>query len=341
MVHGCVAALFVAGCASKPGELFAFEGQRPEWPPAPGQARIRYVGELATDRDLKPGAKPMEGLRNLLFGREQPLEMLHPLDVCTDGAGRVFVADSTGMVVHVFDTATRAYARWKPEDGSARFQTPVALTWDPRGRLLVTDSTEAVVFVFDAKGVLLGTLGEGSLQRPCGVAVDVERDRVLIADAAAHQVVVLTSDGQEIGRIGRRGTSHGEFNFPTYVALGDDGSIYVSDSLNFRVQVFDSGGSFVAQIGEKGDLPGYFSQPKGVALDPEGHVYVVDANFEAVQVFDRDGTLLTTFGSEGRGAGGFWLPTGIAIDANARIWIADSYNKRVQVFDYLPEGTEP
>lgn len=337
MLAGCVS----VGCASKPGELFVGEGVKPSWPPAPERARVRYVGELAQDGDLRPGRRPMEGLRRVLFGKDPAREMQRPLDVCTDGGDRVFVADTGGRVVHVFDLGTREYARWAPPKESAQFKVPVGLTWDPRGRLIVADSDAGVLFVFDAQGGLLGTLGQSVLQRPCGVAVDVARDRVLVADAVAHQVVVLSGEGAEIGRIGRRGTGPGEFNFPTYLALAPDGSMYVSDSLNFRVQVLDPGGGFVRQIGEKGDMPGYFGQPKGVAIDPEGHVYVVDANFEVVQIFDPDGVLLMTFGREGRRAGEFWLPAGISIDASAQIWIADSYNRRIQLFEYLPEGVEP
>ena len=335
-----LAALLSGGCASKPGELFT-EAVHPSWPPAPERTRVRYIGELRQDRDLKPGRKPMEGLRRVLFGREAPREMVRPLDVCTDGGDRVFVADTGARVVHVFDLATREYERWSPPEGAPGFQVPVGLTWDPRGQLIVSDSDASVLFVFDAKGTFLGTLGESTLERPCGVAIDVDRDRIFVADAGAHQVVVLSGDGTEIGRIGRRGTGPGEFNFPTYLTLAPDGSMFVSDSLNFRVQELDSGGGFVRQIGEKGDMPGYFAQPKGLAIDPAGHLYVVDSNFEAVQVFDADGVLLMTFGREGRQAGEVWLPVGIAIDANARIWIADSYNKRIQLFEYLPEGVEP
>lgn len=328
------------GCASKPGELFAFEGERPAWPMPPEQPRVRYLGELRQDKDLKPGRSAMEGLRAVLFGRTPPQEMIRPLGVCTDGADRVFVVDSAAAVVHVFDLAKRTYARWSPPEGYPEFGSPVAVAWDNRGRLLVCDSSAQMLFVFDSHGVLLGTLGEGFLVRPCGVAIDAERDRVLVVDSALHQVVVMSSDGTEIGRIGRRGTGHGEFNFPTSITLGENGRMFVSDSLNFRVQVLDAGGTFLGQIGRKGDLPGYFSQPKGVALDPDGHVYVVDANFEAVQLFQQDGTLLMTFGHEGHGPGEFWLPVGIHIDANARVWIADSYNRRVQVFEYLGQGDQ-
>ncbi len=351
---GAAAALLgatVAGCASKPGVLFDPANGAWRWPAPPDAARIRYIGQLASDHDLKPGRSMMQSVGETMFGKESPRTMVSPLAVCTDGADRVFVADSGAQAVHVFDLFSRRYQQWRPPEKIARFSQPIALAWDPRavgpqgappgGRLLVSDSVEGVLFVFGDGGGYLGTLGKGSLKRPCGLVVDAARGRVLVADAGAHQVVVLSLDGHEIGRVGGRGVGLGEFNFPTNVALDAAGRLYVSDSLNFRVQVFGPDLAPIRQIGSKGDLPGYFAQPKGLALDPEGHVYVVDSQFEAVQVFDPDGRLLMAFGREGHGPGEFWLPAGLCADPRGRIWVADSYNRRVQVFQFLPEGTNP
>jgi DNA-binding beta-propeller fold protein YncE len=166
----------------------------------------------------------------------------------------------------------------------------------------------------------MGRVGSGILTRPSGLVVDPVEGRIVVADTAAHQVVVLDLEGRLLTRFGGRGLELGQFNFPTNVALDSAGRLYVADTLNFRVQV-------------------YFSRPKGLAFDSEDHLYVVDAHFESVQIFDPHGPLLLSFGQEGSGPGEFWLPAGIHIDPSDRIWIADSYNRRVQVFQYLP-GTE-
>ena len=333
-----LALVVLAGCGRPAGVLFEPEGARPEWPPPPDTARLRYVGQLTADKDLKPARSFGQRVGAALFGRKPALTMLSPIGVCTDSADRVFVADSNAQLVHVFDLRTRKYSRWRPSPERGRFSQPVGVAWDAPGRrLLVADSVEAAVFVFDDRGVFLGTLNEG-LARPCGVAVDPVNRRVFIADAGAHQVVILDPDGGEVRRLGTRGSGPGEFNFPTHVAMDADGRLYVSDSLNFRVQVFGPGLDFVREIGRKGDVSGTFAQPKGIAMDPAGRLLVVDAHFEAVQVFDPDGVLLMTFGREGRGPGEFWLPVGIHAGPKGRVWIADSYNRRVQVFEFLPES---
>lgn len=335
------ASLATGACGRPAGVIFdPAEGSR-MWPPPPDQPRVRYVGQLISERDLKPARSFMQRLGTALMGEEPSRSMLSPMGVCTDGADRVFVADSNAQVLHVFDLATRRYQAWRPPEALARFSQPVATTFDAHaGRVLVADPVAGVVFAFNAEGEFLGTLGDGVLQRPCGLAVDAA-GHLYVADTGAHQVVVLASDGEELGRLGGRGTAPGWFNFPTFVALDRDGRLYVSDSLNFRVQVFSRTLEPLVQFGSKGDMPGYFAQPKGLALDGDGHLYVVDANFEAVQVFTREGVLLMTFGHEGSGPGEFWLPAGIHIDSRDRIWIADSYNRRIQVFQYIREETRP
>lgn len=327
----------LVGCGSPPGVILEGGSNAPRWPAPPDQPRIAYLGELHQDTDLKPGRSGLARLSDSLFGADAAKTMQSPIAVCTDGANRVFVADTADKVVHVFDLVTRAYTTWKPASG---FAAPVALAYEPTGRLLVADSVAGWLVEFDAQGKPLRTIGADALERPCGIAIAPD-SRIFVADVAAHQIVVLDKDGIELSRIGHRGTGLGEFNYPTNVALDDQGRLFVSDSLNFRVQVFSPDLLPLHQIGSQGDLPGYFAQPKGVAIDPQGHVFVVDSNFEAVQLFTPEGQLLMSFGREGHAPGEFWLPAGIHIDAKGRIWIADSYNQRVQVFSSVPEEVEP
>jgi DNA-binding beta-propeller fold protein YncE len=313
------------------------------WPQPPDAAHIQYLGELRTDQDLKGQRGAGQALGEALFGKEPARAMLSPLGVASDGKGRLFVADSNAQVLHVFDTASRRYARWTPPKGETPFSQPVCAAWDPGGRVLVSDPVAGVVFTFADSGKFLGTIGGGFVGRPCGVAVG-PGGRVYISDTAQHQVVVLGPDGSLVRRIGSRGAGPGEFNYPTYLALDRAGRLYVSDSLNSRVQVFETAEGAapgVRQVGRKGDMPGYFSQPKGITVDAEGRLYVVDAHFEAVQVFDPQGRVLMSFGREGQGPGEFWLPVGICADDSGMLWIADSYNRRVQVFRILPEEGTP
>jgi DNA-binding beta-propeller fold protein YncE len=350
-----IAALAAAlgGCGRPAGIIFEPLEVPLQWPAPPDPPRIGYVGQLATSDDLKPAKTFGQLLGEGLFGRKDVYSMLSPFALCTDGGDRLFVCDTNAQVVHVFDLESRVYERWMPsvegDAGTRRgdavvpetvpFSQPVGVAWDPQGRLLVADSVAGCVFVFDADGNSLGRLGTDLLTRPSGLAVDPVGGRIVVADPAAHEVVVLDLAGRLAARFGGRGIELGRFNFPTNVAFDGAGRLYVVDTLNFRVQVFDRDLQPIRQIGSPGDMPGYFSRPKGLAFDSEDHLYVVDAHFESVQIFDPHGPLLLSFGREGSGPGEFWLPAGIHVDPSDRIWIADAYNRRVQVFQYLP-GTE-
>lgn len=333
----CSAALFISGCGRPAGAIFEPLAQPLVWPSPPDPPRIHYVGALATESDLRPARSMPQMLGAAIFGRGTARSMLSPFGVTAHGS-RVMVCDSNAQCVHMFDLDTRRYEQWKPSKEHARFAQPVGIAYDagPPARVLVADSAAGAIFAFDERGRSLGWFGGDHLSRPAGVAVDPERNRILIADPGLHQVVILNGDGDFLTRLGTRGsgTRGGKFNFPTNVAVDNDGRIYVSDSLNFRIQVFEANLDYAGQIGRHGRTLGHFSQPKGVTVDRRGHIYVVDAHFEAVQIFNPEGQLLLSFGHEGRGPGEFWLPAGIFAAADDRIWVADTYNRRIQVFEY-------
>ena len=329
------ALISIGGCARSAGVIFPVPTTPLVWPASPDPARIAYVGQLSGSADLKAAVPFHEAFTRALFGGGPAFSMLKPSAVCTDGADRVFVADAGAQVVHVFDLNTRKYARWVPASAEM-FSQPVGVAWDPTsGKLFVSDSVGACVHVFDTKGAYVGFFGSGALTRPAGLSFDVAKNRLLVADTGGHCVVSFSPQGTLLETIGGRGTTLGQFNFPTNLVAGVD-QVFVSDTLNFRIQRLNSALKPLGAIGQKGDMPGSFSSPKGVALDGDGHLYVVDAQFESIQIFDRDSRLLLTFGEEGSGPGQFWLPAGIFIDRN-RIWVTDSFNRRIQVFEYIPE----
>lgn len=335
-----VAALGV-GCGKPAGVIFPPVNPPLTWPQGDVMPRMRYVGQLTGSADLKPAVSGLEAVGRAMFGRKATYTMLSPYAVCTDGADRVFVADSQAQLVHVFDLRTRKYARWKPAK-PRRFTQPVGLAYDRgAGRLYVSDSVGGTVFIFDSAGKTLGETLPNLFTRPTGVCFDAAANRLLVTDTAAHSLVVLAPNGEPITQVGGRGTEPGQFNYPTNVAVDGLGRVYVCDSLNFRVQQFGPDLKPLRVIAQKGDMPGYLSTPKGVAADADNHLYVVDANFEAVQVFSSEGALLMDFGQEGHRPGEFWLPAGICIDRGNRVWVADTYNRRVQVFEYLPEVRQP
>jgi sugar lactone lactonase YvrE len=300
------------------------------WPPPPAAPCVVYVKSISGPADL--GIKPpvLSRFADWITGSGHDRSRLQkPFGLALDDAGNLLLTDMGANAVCCFDRAGKKWLRWE-QAGKTRFASPVAVARH-RDTVFVADSVLGKVLAFNLKGKLLFEITR-ELERPSGLAIS--RDKLYVADSQRHQVVVCTLRGEFHSKFGRRGSSPGEFNFPTHLAVDAGGRLFVTDSMNYRVQVFAPSGEFQRIIGSPGDSPGSFSRPKGVAVDPYGHIYVVDALFDNVQIFDDQSHLLLYWGETGGDPGQFWLPSGIAIGGDNDIYVADSYNRRIQVFKY-------
>jgi DNA-binding beta-propeller fold protein YncE len=324
----------VAGCEGPPKPVFPGVDPALVWPRPPDPPRIRYIGQLRGEADLGVRTRGLAAIGELFTGPRQKTGFSTPMAVAVRGE-TVCVADGQAQAVYVMDLSARTFAALRQAGGrSLEWPIDVAFVGD---RLAVADSRRGAVFLFGSSGAYEESLGEGLLQRPTSVAVDRRQGDLWVADAAAHDCKVFGADGVLRARVGERGASAGQFNFPIGVAFDPGRGMLVADSMNFRVQAL---GPPASMFGKKGDAAGDFALPRDVAVDSEGHAYVLDSQFENVQIFDREGRLLMAWGQEGRGPGEFYLPSGITIDEQDRVWIADTYNRRVQVFQFLREAQE-
>jgi DNA-binding beta-propeller fold protein YncE len=300
-----------------------------EWPSPPEPARIRFVRSLNPAAALgKPSA--LSRVWHAIVGGGDVPRLAQPYGIAVGPDQKVYVADTTGRAIHVFDLGKPGYIRI-PVAGTSLIGIGVA-----GGQLFVTDSTSGRLMSLDERGRSRWTLGpKDGFLRPTGLVT--APDRMYVVDTMGHRVVMVSLTGQIIGSFGTRGSEPGQFNFPTNIARGADGRLYVTDTMNFRVQIFDATGRFLRTFGQLGDGSGDFDKPKGIAVDSDGHIYVVEGFHDVVQIFDETGHLLLAVGSSGSGDGQFWLPTGIAI-ANDVMYVADSANQRLEVFQYLKAG---
>ena len=194
---------------------------------------------------------------------------------------------------------------------------------------------------------VLGGTGEapGMFNAPRGIRVAPD-GTLYVADSRNHRIQHLAADGTVLHTWGVFGDSNtgavpdGAFNEPWDVAIGPDGSIYVTDTWNHRVQKFTADGRFLAKWGQfgQGETPTAFWGPRGLAIDQQGRLYVMDTGNKRVVVFDGNGNFLAQFGTAGFGEGQFDEPVGIAIDADGNAYITDTWNQRVQVFAPGGEG---
>ncbi|MDD5304692.1 MAG: 6-bladed beta-propeller [Elusimicrobia bacterium] len=315
------------------------EAPPPQWPPAPAQARLRFVAEIAGPRVAGTGR--LGAFLRALIGLDKSGEIARDRLIKPTGifvsSGTVFIADPGARGVLRYNEAD-GKGEWWPRSAKAKLLSPVSVAGAPDGRIFVLDSLLKKVFILDPKGNIKGEL-EGDPQglgQPASVAVSDKR--IYVSDVKNHRIAVYGLEGTFLQSFGRRGAGPGEFNFPTYLWYDKaSGQLWVSDSGNFRFQWFNPDGRFLGKMGENGNRPGYLARPRGVARDSEGHVYATDAAFDALQIFEPDNRFLLIVGRAGGLPGEFSMPGGVFIDGRDRVYVADTQNSRVQVFQYLKE----
>jgi DNA-binding beta-propeller fold protein YncE len=319
-----VVSAFAFGCAAPLPELF--------WPEPPNTPRVKYIKSYSSAKDLTGRSAASD----LIFGPSNPFRLGKPQGVFSSKDNKLYITDTGRSDVFIFDLANKKATSLKKMRLRGLYK-PIGVVTDSTGRIFVSDSQSDRVHVVNPDGTPQKPLKpEKPFKQPTGLALDEEQQRLYVVDTHRHNVQVFDLETLEpIQTIGRRGNNEGEFNFPSNVAVGPNGRLYVVDTMNGRVQGFDNEGRFILTFGQFGDIPGMFARPKGVAVDSEGHVYVVDSAFNNVQVFNDEGQILMHFSKYGGGRGDLILPSGIAIDGDDFIYVADSWNARIVTFEFL------
>lgn len=241
---------------------------------------------------------------------------------------------------------------WQPADPMRLYirQDVAAQIWNygvpPAPQQMVEDPTEGKYTPLAADLILDATQANPVvLNAPRSLAF-AKDGTMYVADSRNHRILHLDTQGNILHEWGsfadglNTPAGPGTFNEPWGIAIGKDGSVYVTDTWNHRVQKFSASGRFITTWGVfgQGDTPQSFYGPRGLAVDDKGRVYVVDTGNKRVVVFDASANFITEFGTAGFAPGEFDEPVGIAIDKNGLVYVTDTWNQRVQVF--LPVDVE-
>ncbi|MBM3491248.1 MAG: hypothetical protein FJX68_12535 [Alphaproteobacteria bacterium] len=209
----------------------------------------------------------------------------------------------------------RRWGQW-PATAAQGFISQVAV--DSCGRVYLLQRSDPPVLVFNPDGSAGGTLGSGVIADGHGIAVDA-RDRVLVVDRDAHEIVGFDGAGAVVLRLGRRHQPSlgAPFSHPTDVAVAGNGEFYVSDGYgNSQVHRFAADGRHLASWGRPGTGPGEFSTPHAIWIDRQDRVLVADRENDRVQVFDRAGRYLAEWRD-------FYHPMDLWEDGEGNVVVSD------------------
>jgi hypothetical protein len=298
-----------------------------------------------------------------------------PYAVAVDGAGTVYVADSSNHTIRKVTAAgvatTLAGAAGVPGsvDGAgsaARFYGPRGVAVDGAGTVYVADSSNHTIRRVTAAGLvttlagLAGAPGSGDgtgsaarFNSPTGVAVDAA-GTVYVADSSNHAIRRITAAGvvtTMAGLAGVSGSADGagsaaRFNTPTGVAVDGVGTVHVSDHGNHTIRKVTAAGVVTTLAGLAG-VPGNadgtgtaarFYHPTGVAVDGLGTLYVADRINHTIRKVTAAGVVTTSAGlagslgaADGTGsAARFDFPTGVAVDGVGTVYVADARNHTIR-----------
>jgi len=241
-----------------------------------------------------------------------------PRGVAVDALGQVWIVNSGGNTVSVFDAATHI------EVGGSPFATglgPAKVAVDALGQVWVTNQGGNSVSVFNA-ATHLQVLGSPFATGVAPVGVDVDAlgrvwvannndNTVTVFDAATHAPVVGSPFPTGVGPYGLK--------------VDNIGQCWIVNTGANTLTVYDVA-SLIEVIGSPFATAG---TPRFIVADLYGRVWVTNAAGNSVTVYDA-ATHVEVGGSPfPTGVG----PNGIAIDALGQIWITNWTAHTVTVYD--------
>ncbi|CAF0774812.1 unnamed protein product [Adineta steineri] len=132
-----------------------------------------------------------------------------------------------------------------------------------------------------------------------------------------------------------------QLNFPTFMFVDEDQSVYVSDTSNGRVMKWrkdaKEGIVVAGGNGQGGDLNQFF-YPEGVIVDDLGQIYVADMDNHRIMRWcegKEEGEIVVGGNGQGNQSNQLSHPTGLSFDDEGSLYIADAANNRIQKFEII------
>jgi len=248
---------------------------------------------------------------------------------------------------------------------SAAFIQPIGAAADADGNVIVADAgahrirkvardgTVTTVAGTGQEGAANGAAASATFRGPRGVAVGAD-GTIYVADTGNHLIRAISPSGTVAtlaGSPGKKGLKNAPgsgalFNAPIGIAVGPDGSLYVTEFDNHAIRLVSKDGKVVRQIagtGTKGfkdaaTLDSQFDSPVGIAVDKDGIIFIADAANNRIRKIAA-GKVSTLSGSragfkDGPGKDALMnIPYGLTMASDGMLFVTEFANNTVRRVD--------
>ena len=249
------------------------------------------------------------------------------------------MADSKNGRIQILDEYGAVTGIWYLTGVDGGPSVPVSLAYDEASKTIyVLDSWQDTILKLDDQGAVIGRIGKhgnqpGELSQPSGIAM--AHSKIYVADTGNGRVEVFDGSGSFIMELGK-----GILKRPLGIALGNNGTVYVTDQEAGGALKFDAGtGMYLGSLAPAGmDL----KQAHDLSVSPDGTVYIMDTMNSRVVAFSELGGYMGSYGTFGTVSriGNlqtadryFNQPEGVYAD-DTYLFVADTHNDRIVKIKY-------
>ncbi|NJL05674.1 MAG: hypothetical protein HC911_12380 [Chloroflexaceae bacterium] len=269
--------------------------------------------------------------------------------------------------------AGQLYASFWGDGGlatSAYLNTPAALTQASDGSIYIADRYNQRIRKIDPDGIITTVAGTGvagfngdgipavgaHLNSPQGLAVGFDGS-LYIADTNNQRIRKIDPDGiiSTVAGTGTAGFSgdngqarNANLRYPSGLAVGFDGSLYIADTNNHRIRkvapngiITTVAGTGVAGFGgDSGQArSALLNYPRSLAVAPDSSLYIADTNNQRIRMVWTDGIITTLAGTGQQGFAGdngpakdahLYTPFAILLDQQGNLLFSDQGNHRIR-----------